>query len=183
MVLKKYNIKNKYYIKLMELNAKNLEKLMEQEGGKDVKYIKKNDNMDVNKLFNALENESNASIMKLNTKTIQKRKNDMLQKLGLDRVKLKLFNKKLKQYRLCQELYDLQYGYFIRWIPLRDPNNIYLTNGGTIVDILLENNESHILCRNFKNRFFRVRFDEIIVFQKISDQEKVILKVLDYLEK
>ena len=30
--------------------------------------------MDVNKLFNALENESNASIMKLNTKIIQKRK-------------------------------------------------------------------------------------------------------------
>ena len=47
---------------------------MEQEGGKDVKRINKNDNMDVNKLFNALENESNASIMKLNTKIIQKRK-------------------------------------------------------------------------------------------------------------
>ena len=58
----------------MELNAKNLEKLMEEQGEKNVKRINKNDNMDVNKLFNALENESNASIMKLNTKIIQKRK-------------------------------------------------------------------------------------------------------------
>ncbi len=167
----------------MELNAKNLEKLMEEQGEKNIKRINKNDNMDVNKLFNALENESNASIMKLNTKIIQKRKNDMLQQLRLDRTELKKFNKKLKQYRLCSELYDLQYGYYIRWIPLRDPNKVYLTNGATIVDILFENNESHILCRNFKNRFIRIKFDEIIVFQKISDQEKVILKVLDYLEK
>ena len=92
-------------------------------------------------------------------------KNDILQQLQLPKEKLKMYHKKLKEFRYCSDMNDLQYGYYIRWIPLRDPNKVYLTNGATIVDILFENNESHILCRNFKNRFIRIKFDEIIVFQ------------------
>jgi len=167
----------------MELNAKNLEKLVNQEGGDDVKYINSNDSLNVNNLLNALENESNASIMKLTTKDIKKRKNDILQKLQLKRKTLKLFHKKLKQYRYCTDLSDLQYGYYIRWISLQNPEKIYLTNGAIISDIKYENDSLQILCKNFKNRFFQIKFDEVIIFQKLSNQEKVILNVLDYLEK
>ena len=43
-------------------------------------------------------------------------KNNILQKLQLDRETLKSFHKKLKGYRYCVDMADVQYGYYIRWI-------------------------------------------------------------------
>jgi hypothetical protein len=133
-------------------------------------------------LIDALENDSNSSIIKLNTKKIQEHKNNILQTLQLDRDTLKLYHKKLKQYRYCSDVNDFVPGQFVRWINLKDPDNIKLTNGAFLVDIVFENNNLHMMC---KNRFsvFQVKYDEIIVFQKLSQQEYVILTVMDYLEK
>ena len=58
--------------------------------------------LDVNNLLNALENESNASIMNLTSSKIKSMKNNILQKLQLDRETLKVFHKKLKGYRYCE---------------------------------------------------------------------------------
>ena len=80
-----------------------------------------------NDLLMALENESNASIMNLNSRKINKHKNDILQQVIKDKDMLKSFHKKLKYYRYCSELSDLQDGHYIRWIPLKNPDNIKLT--------------------------------------------------------
>ena len=89
---------------------------------------------------------------------------------------------KLSNYRYCNDLKDIQYGFYIRWIPLKNPEKIYITNGGHICDIKIINNEIHIVCKNNMNNFFQIKFDECLLFQKISPQENVILNVLDYLE-
>jgi hypothetical protein len=77
---------------------------------------------------------------------------------------------------------DLQYGFYIRWIPLKDPDNIYLTNGGLLCDMKIINDQIHIICKNNRNRIIQFKFDEAMIFQKISQQEHVILNVLDYLK-
>ena len=84
---------------------------------------------EINNLLLALENESNSSIMNLTSSKIKTIKNNMLQKLQLDRDKLKFFHKKLKHYRYCSDMNDLQYGFYIRWINLNYPENLKLTNG------------------------------------------------------
>lgn len=137
----------------------------------------------INNLLHSLENESNASIMNLTSVKIKEHKNNILQRLQLERSKLKEMHKKLKEYRYCTDMSDLQYGFYIRWIPLRDPDNIYLTNGGLLCDMKIVNNQIHIVCKNNRNRIIQFKFDETIIFQKISPQEKVILSVLDYLSK
>ena len=137
----------------------------------------------INKLLHSLENESNASIMNLTSAKIKEHKNNILQRLQLERNELKVMHKKLKEYRYCTDMSDLQYGFYIRWIPLRDPENIYLTNGGLLCDMKIVNNQIHIVCKNNRNRIIQFKFDETIIFQKISPQEKVILSVLDYLSK
>ena len=83
--------------------------------------------MSLNKLYDALENETNVSIMDKTTGKIKDEKNNILQKLISERGKLKLFHKKLKDYRYCSDLRDIQYGYYIRWIPINKANNIKLT--------------------------------------------------------
>ena len=133
-------------------------------------------------LLNALENESNASIVELTTSKIKSQKNDMLQQLQLPREKLKLFHKKLTEYRYCSDLRDIQYGHYIRWIPLQNPEKIKLTNGAFICDIQIINNSIHIRCKNLFHQIIQLKFDQCIIFQKISPQEKVILSVLDYLD-
>tara|TARA_Y100000996_G_C22485169_1_gene627900 strand:+ start:696 stop:1133 length:438 start_codon:yes stop_codon:yes gene_type:complete len=134
-------------------------------------------------LIEAIENENNSSIIDLTSSKIKKFKNDILQQLQLPGFKVKEFHKKLKDYRYCTDLKDLQEGFFIRWIPLSDPTNIKLTNGGIVCDIKLVNGALHVLCKNANNWFFQIKFDEVIIFQKLSNQERIILSILDYLEK
>ena len=139
--------------------------------------------LEINKLLLALENESNSSIMNLTTSKIKTIKNNMLQRLGLERDELKKIHKKLKGYRYCSDMNDIQYGYYIRWIPLKNPDNIRLTNGGIIIDIDIINNCVQLRIKNNMNRIFQIKLDECYIFQKITPQEKVILGVLDYLDK
>ena len=140
-------------------------------------------NLDISTLLNALENDSNSSIMNQTTRKIKDIKNNVLQQLQLSGQILKTFHKKLKYYRYCSDMHDLQFGYYIRWIPLKDPKNIRLTTGGIIIDIDIINNCIQIKVKNNKNKIFQIKFDEVMIFQKISNQEDVILKVLDFLEK
>tara|TARA_B110001452_G_C15156023_1_gene402216 strand:- start:643 stop:1071 length:429 start_codon:yes stop_codon:yes gene_type:complete len=134
-------------------------------------------------LLNALENETNNSIMDLTNVKIKDYKNNALQKLQFTREYLKELHKKLKHYRYIRDMNDLEYGYYIRWIPLKNPEKIYLTNGGIICSIEIIKNQIQIRVKNNMNRIFQIKFDECVIFQKITDQEKVILGILDYLDK
>jgi len=138
---------------------------------------------DVDLLIEALENEENSSMANLDSLKIKTIKNNILQKLQMDREKLKLYHKKLKKYRYCSDLSDLQFGNYIRWISLKDPEKINLTNGAFFVDYTFENDMVKILCKNSRNRVFQIKFDEVIIFQKLNNQENIILSVLDYLKK
>lgn len=141
------------------------------------------DKLDLNNLLNALENETNASIINMTTRKIKDIKNNILQRLQLERTQLKEFHKKLKNYRYCSDMADLQYGYYIRWIPLKNPDKLYLTTGGLLVDVDIINNCVQLKVKNNRNRIFQIKFDECEIFQKISHQERVILGVLDYIDK
>lgn len=139
--------------------------------------------LDINHLLTALDNEDNESIINLTTRKIQKTKNDMLQQLQLPRQDLKTLHKKLKYYRYVDELPDLNYGCYIRWIPLKDPEHIRLTNGGIICEIKILKNGIHVVCKNNMHRLMQLKFDECFIFQKLTDQERVLLNVMDHLEK
>ena len=110
-------------------------------------------------------------------------KNNILQKLQLSGEILKEFHKKLKCYKYVDELNDINYGCYIRWISLKNPEKIYLTNGGIICDIKILENGIHIMVKNNMNRIIQIKLDENIIFQKLTEQEIIILQALDYLQK
>ena len=64
----------------------------------------------------------------------------------------------------------------------KNPEKIKLTNGGIVCDIKEINADIHIKCKNRMNMMFQIKMSEIILFQKLSEQEQVILKALKYLE-
>jgi len=138
------------------------------------------DDQSQNFFMKALDNENNDGIQKYNTPLIKQIKNDYLQKLLLPRDKLKDYHLKLKDYRYVDDLTDIQYGRYIRWINLNDPNNIKLTTGGIIIDIKILASGIHVVCKNNKNHRFQIKIDECFIFQKLTDQEKIILYALDH---
>ena len=142
-----------------------------------------NNDLDVDGLLHALDNDNNASIIKLTSRKIKEQKNNILQQLQLPREKLKELHKKLQDYRYVNELDDIEYGRYIRWISLKDPEKIKLTNGAIVCDLRVFNEQIHIRCKNSFHHMMQLILDECIVFQKLTDQEKVVLSVLDHLEK
>ena len=165
--------KRKYVDRIQVYPSKNI---------KNMQYYIYMDSAVSDDLLNALENETNSPIMNLTTRKIKEHKNTALQQLQIKGSTLKKFHKKLKGYRYVRGMHDLQFGYYIRWIPLKDPEKIYLTNGGHICDIKIINKQIQILCKNSCHRLFQIKFDESVIFQRITPQEAVILQILDYLD-
>ena len=75
----------------------------------------------------------------------------------------------------------MKYGQYIRWINIKNPEKLTLTNGGIFLEIKLLDTGTHMMIKNNMNRIFQIKMDECIVFQKLSDQEKIILLALKYL--
>lgn len=139
--------------------------------------------LDSDYLLKALDNENNNGIENLTSRKIKAIKNNYLQQLQLPREKIKDFHVKLKDYRFVDDLTNIQYGRYIRWINLKNPDNITLTTGGVIIDIQIETYGIYLLCKNFRGGRIQVKIDECFIFQKLTDQEKTIISALDYLEK
>lgn len=138
--------------------------------------------MDIGNLLHALNNENNEAVVDLDFATIAKHKNDLLQQLNLPREELIKIQKQLKPYRCVNNLDDLRFGSYVRWISLKNPEVIKLTNGGIVCDIQALQNDIQIKCKNKMNMFFQIKMSEIILFQKLSEQEQVILKAMKYLQ-
>jgi hypothetical protein len=163
--------------------------------------------MDIQALDKALENEENASIMQTSHSEIKKKKNDILQKLQLKGTVLKRMHATLIGYKYIDNIDDLIIGRYVRWISLKRPDHISLTNGAHVCNIDIqynaqnddddddndddnqdEDNEYKIrirckVVRNGRPSFFNLNFDENLVFQKITEQEWIILDALAALEK
>ena len=93
--------------------------------------------------------------------------------------------KKLKDYKYVDEMSDLKYGTFLRWIPIEDPTNIHLTKGALFCEIKILDNGSYCVCKNFgfSKRHFQISMDKNLIFQKLTNQELVLLSALDHLTK
>ena len=139
--------------------------------------------MNIELLQQALENDTNLNIINTNIQEIKTKKNEILQELGLKRDDLKSFHKKLNGYMYVDNISDLKYGRNIRWINLKQLDPIKITNGSVLCDIKIGTKGISLVLKGFNNSFITLYFNENIIFQKINDEEKIILKAVDYLNK
>tara|TARA_Y100000389_G_C17324778_1_gene444975 strand:+ start:363 stop:794 length:432 start_codon:yes stop_codon:yes gene_type:complete len=126
-------------------------------------------------------NEKN--LLYLTSKKIKDLKNTILQRLQLSHNELITYHKKLNDYRYIDELDELKIGSYIRWFDLRNLDNIKLSNGGIIIDFKFSNNNLIIVCKNNVNRIFSLKFNSVILFQKLRNEEIILIKIIDFLNK
>lgn len=137
--------------------------------------------IDPDQLEKAFSNEENSQLLELTNEKIETVKIKMLNKLNLNKKQFKEISKKLENYRYIDELPELKYGSFIRWISLKNPEIIKLSNGGLVMEIKIELSGIIIVCKNNLNNFFQINMNENLIFQKLNNQESVLLSALDYI--
>ena len=147
--------------------------------------------MDINEIFKIAQQDTNANIDieelvcddkhdYLDNKTMGDILDDNIsavKTLGFPTAQTKLICDKLVGYRHVENLYELHRGKHIRWI--RNDKKT-LTNGAIVMDVKFTDNGSHVLCRNAQYRIFQVKFNECIIFQKLSIGEQMILMAYDH---
>ena len=138
-------------------------------------------------LVKALDNDKNVYIMDLTSSKISQEKNDILQQIQLGKDILKQIHKKLNEYRYVSDINSLQVGSYIRWINLETigdtiPSKL-LTNGAVACDWEITDVGVIITCKTTFGRFMNINFDKNLIFQKLTEQELVLLSVIDYVNK
>jgi len=139
--------------------------------------------MDIDKLLKALDNEENSKFMNLTTKKIHDMKVAILKELQLSQQDITEIMRKLKEYMYVDEMNELRHGAFIRWIPIKDPDNLHLTAGGLLCEINVTDDGVSLTCKNFAHKHYQIKMDECLIFQKLTAQEQVLLSAMDHLAK
>ena len=139
--------------------------------------------MDLKLLEKALDNDTNLNIINTNIQEIKNKKNDILQNLGLKKDNLKEFHTKLKNYRYIEDIKDLNYGASLRWINLNNIDNINLNTCAHLCDIKMNNKGVSLCMKGYNNRFFTLYLNENLIFQKLNDEEIILLKAINHLSK
>lgn len=135
------------------------------------------------KVMDALDNDEHANLLHETTDTIEEKKHTILLNLQLPpKTHLKYLNT-LKSYQFVDELPDMKYGSYIRWINITNVENFKLTNGGIVCEIKIGEHGILIVCKNNMNRFFQLNMNENLIFRKMTNQELVLLSALDYISK
>ena len=84
------------------------------------------------------------------------------------------------KYKIVHEIDKLRYGSYIKWINKFD-HKIY--KGMIVCDIVIGDEGVNIKGKTFTNQFLTIKMDDCIIFQKLTQQEQVILSVIDHLKK
>jgi len=141
--------------------------------------------MDVQKLLKALDDDTNESLLNFTTDKIREMTLNILKELKLSKKDTLELLTKLKDYKYVDEMNELKYGAYIRWIPIEDPTNIYLTKGALFCEMKITDDGVFCVCKNYgyNLRHFQISMDKNLIFQKLTDQELVLLSALDHLSK
>ena len=127
--------------------------------------------ININELLEHAENVDNDYLGDHSLTTINKEIIQVLKNKNVENIHK--YCKTLFNYRLIDDVYHIHKGKHVRWI-----RNKNLTNGGIVVDIKFTDNGTQILCKT-KNRFLQYKFDECISFQKLTEDELIVLQSRD----
>ena len=141
--------------------------------------------LDVNAILSAMTKTENSTIANMTLPKIAARRQEVLSTMNLMPDKLEEFERKLHLYRVIEHPDELKHNQLIRWIPLRSlETRPYVTLGGCLFRVKYNEEEAlHIITiRNVKKFVFNIKFELNAVFQRLSQEELLILRAVEYVE-
>ena len=141
--------------------------------------------IDPNELLKELEKERNSYIEDKTTKDmIEEIKQSIEEEFGdeLAKDKQKTMIEKLIGYRYVDELDVLHIGKNTRWIQ-KYKDDIKVTNGGILLNTNFTDDGINLVIKLWNGGINKIRFDDCLVYQKMSFGEQLILMVADHIDK
>jgi len=141
--------------------------------------------LDVNAILSAMTKSENSTIVNMTLPKIVARRQEVLSSMNLTPEKMAEFERKLQMYRVVETPDELKHNQLIRWIPLRSlETRPYVTIGGCLFRVKYNDEEAlHIVTiRNVKKFVFNIKFELNAVFQRLSQEELLILRAVEYVE-
>ena len=129
----------------------------------------------------ASNNDANADILSLSNEKIMKDRVNIIDELPIDNEEKVELLRKLQGYRYVDAIHELKNGCFLRWLNMSDLDDISLAQGAFFCEVVFTDNNTCMRMRNVRGRYFEVKMDDIILFQKLTQQEKVLLAALSYI--
>ena len=133
--------------------------------------------IDTEKLLESLESVKNDFLENQTIDSISSDVFDSLVRLQLDKTTLQTHCEKLVGYRYVDELHLLHKGKYVRWIRHDMPEK--MARGAVVVDIQFGDLGANIVCRLVSGDFLKYRFDKCNTYQKLTDEEQLILTIYD----
>lgn len=143
-----------------------------------------NDNeLDVNSLLKSLDNDDNLHLINLTTQKLHQMNFQILQELELKSEEITSFLGKLEGFKYVDDLTDLRPGTYMRWISLLNPDTeATLAKGAFFCRTTITDDGIKIVLKTLFNRHLTLNFDDYLFFYMLTNEEKVLLSVLDHLE-
>jgi len=136
--------------------------------------------VDVNDLLASIEKESHEYLENKSFKSIAE---DIYNELSsietISTHEKEVLCNKLKDFFVIKDINELRKSRYIRYIRKGESK---LSCGGFFTKLFLNNNIIYIGMAIYGGRFISVRYDDCIFFQRLTDDEKIILLSFDYIE-
>lgn len=112
---------------------------------------------------------------------IFEKNSNVLKTLNIDEEILKKMQEKLVDYTFIEKPEYIKIGRYIRWIKKNNDNRQYKLNSGAPVLKIEQNtnNEIYLTCKT-SNIFLKIKFNDCLIFQKLSFDEKVLLCAFEH---
>lgn len=115
-------------------------------------------------------------LKKYNSTNIFSVKQSLFELLDLSSEEIKKYHKSLQYYKVIDNISEINEGYYIRWI---NPNTKKLMNGALVCDVEINEHDILVNCRTINNRFITVSYNKNELFGKLTDDELVLVNVMD----
>lgn len=139
--------------------------------------------MDINKLAKALDDDNNSKYLDLTYSVINDTKKEVLGGLNISTEQQNDFMKKLEKYIYIDEINNIKEGAYIRWIELDSDTDLKLVPGGIVCETKVTEQGLVLICKNFVHKYFEIKIEDSLIFQKLSEQEQILLAAVEYLSK
>jgi hypothetical protein len=135
--------------------------------------------IDIDELLNNIESETTEYLENQTLSTISEKVYRVLINSGISPDINNIIDK-LVGYRYVERVCEIRQGIYIRWIK---PFSRKLENGGIVISVKICDNGVQVICKTAFGIHFSFKFDECIVFQKLTTEEQLILMSYEYIQK
>ena len=142
--------------------------------------IKYDDTFDVHDILNNLTDDNYSFPHNTDITSIRENvRNSLLSFQNISSEDIKTLQSKLFAYHFVDDISHITKGKYVRWIN-KDDSFYLLKYGGIVMDIKFLNNGIHIVIFNKNlNRVIQFKYDNVLLFQKLSIEEELILVARD----